>query len=64
MRDTASEVRRARADGIAVVCVFTGEEKDVPNARLVYAKDFTKIPSVDLLADAVGTLLQNQIRNL
>ncbi len=64
VRDTASEVRRARADGIAVVCVFTGEEKDVPNARLVYAKDFTKIPSVDLLADAVGTLLQNQIRNL
>ena len=64
VRDTAAEVRRARADGIAVVCVFTGEEKDVPNARLVYAKDFTKIPSVDLLADAVGTLLQNQIRNL
>ena len=64
VRDTAAEVRRARADGIAVVCVFTGEEQDLPSAKLVYNKDFSKIPSVDLLADTVGTLLQNQIRNL
>ncbi len=64
VRDTAAEVRRARADGIAVVCVFTGEDRDIPSARLVYGKDFTRIPSVDQLADAVGTLLQNQIRNL
>ena len=64
VHDTAAEVRRARADGIAVICVFTGDESDVPNARLVYGKDFARIASVDKLADAVGTLLQNQIRNL
>ena len=64
MRDTAAEVRKARADGIAVICVFTGEEEDLPNAKLVYNKDFSRIPSIDKLADAVGTLLQNQIRNL
>ncbi len=64
IRDTATEVRRARADGISVICVFTGEEEDLPNAKLVYGKDFSRIPSIDKLADAVGTLLQNQIRNL
>lgn len=64
VRDTAAEVRRARADGIAVICVFTGDEQDLPNAKLVYNKDFSRISSVDKLADAVGNLLQNQIRNL
>lgn len=64
IRDTATEVRRTRADGIAVICVFTGDEEDVPSARLVYGKDFSKISSVDMLADAVGKLLQDQIRNL
>ena len=64
IRDTAAEVRRARADGIAVICVFTGDEEDLPSARLVYNKDFTRILSVDKLADAVGSLLQDQIRSL
>ena len=64
IRDTAAEVRRARADGIAVVCVFTGDDEDLPSARLVYGKDFARISSVDKLADAVGNLLQSQIRNL
>ena len=62
IRDTAIEVRRARADGIAVICVFTGDEADLPNARLVYGKDMASIQSIDKLADAVGTLLQMQIR--
>lgn len=64
VRDTAEEVRRARADGIAVICVFTGDEADLPNAKLVYNKDYSRIPSVDKLADTVGALLQEQIRNL
>ena len=64
IRDTALEVRRARADGIAVVCVFTGEDADLPSVKTVYGQDFTRIPSPDKLADAVGQLIQNQIRNL
>ncbi len=64
IRDTAMEVRSARADGIAVICVFTGDEEDLPNAKLVYNKDYARIPAIDKLADAVGSLLQNQIRNL
>ena len=62
--DTAYEVRRARAEGIAVVCVFTGDDEDLPSAKLVYGRDFARIQSFDKLADTVGMLIQNQIRNL
>ena len=64
IRDVASEVRLARAEGIAVICVFTGEDEDLPAAKLVYGRDFTRIQSLNKMADAVGTLIQNQIRNL
>lgn len=62
--DTAIEVRRARADGIAVVCVFTGEDEDVPSAKMVYGRDFARIQSLDKLADTVGMLIRNQIKNI
>lgn len=64
VRDTAFEVRSARADGIAVICVFTGADEDVPSARLIYGRDFARIQSLDKLADTVGMLLQNQIKNM
>jgi nitric oxide reductase activation protein len=60
--DTALEVRRARADGIAVVCVFTGDDEDVPSAKMVYGRDFARIQSLDKFADTVGMLIQNQIK--
>ncbi len=62
--DTAYEVRRARADGISVICAFTGDDEDLPSAKLVYGRDFATIRSLDRLADSIGLLLQNQIRNL
>jgi nitric oxide reductase activation protein len=64
VRDTAFEVRRLRADGIAVVCVFTGDDEDVGSAKEVYGRDFARIRSLDQLADTVGMLIQNQIKNL
>ena len=64
INDTAFEVRRARADGIAVICVFTGDDADLPAAKLVYGRDFARIQSMDRMADTVGILIQNQIRNL
>ncbi len=62
--DTAYEVRRARSDGISVICAFTGDDEDLPSAKLVYGRDFATIRSLDRLADSIGLLLQNQIRNL
>ena len=62
--DTAYEVRKARSEGISVVCVFTGVDEDVPSAKLVYGRDFARIQSLDMLADTVGMLIQNQIKIL
>ena len=64
LEDTALEVRRARADGISVICIFTGEDEDLPSAKLVYGRDFVRIRSFDVLADTVGMLIRNQIRSL
>lgn len=64
IRDAAFEVRSARADGICVICVFTGDDKDVPSAKTIYGRDFARIQSLDKFADTVGTLLQNQIKNM
>lgn len=64
LMDTALEVRRARADGISVVCVFTGNDEDVPSAKLVYGRDFARIQSLDKFADTVGMLIQNQLKNI
>ncbi len=64
VRDTAFEVRSAKADGIPVICVFTGSDEDVASAKLIYGRDFARIQSLDKLADTVGTLLQNQIKNM
>lgn len=60
--DTALEVRRARADGISVVCVFTGNDEDVQAAKMVYNRDFVRIQALDKFADTVGMLIQNQIK--
>ena len=64
VRETAFEVRSARSDGISVICVFTGDDEDVASAKLIYGRDFARILSLDKLADTVGTLLQNQIKNM
>ena len=61
LTDTALEVRRARAEGISVICVFTGDDEDVPSAKLVYGRDFARIRTLSQMADTVGKLIQNQI---
>ena len=63
VEDTAVEVHRARMAGIDVLCVFTGEDPELPNARKIYGQDFARIRSLDLFADTVGSLLQSRIRN-
>ena len=64
VRDTAYEVRRARADGIAGICVFTGDDEALASAKTVYGREFARIRSGDQLADTVGLLIQNQIKNI
>ena len=64
VEDTAAEVHRARMAGITVLCVFTGEDTALQNARRIYEQDFTRIRQLDLFAEAVGGMMQNRIRLL
>ena len=62
LTDTAHEVRRLRADGVSVICIFTGEDVDLPYARLVYGQDFVRIRDHSHFADAVGKLIIQQMK--
>ena len=63
LSDTAHEVRRLRAEGVSVLCIFTGEDVDLPAAKMVYGQDFVRIRDFSLFADAVGKLIIDQIKN-
>ena len=52
LSDTAEEVHKARMQGITVLNV----------ARKIYGRDFVRIRSLDMFADTVGSMLQEQIR--
>lgn len=60
--DTAHEVRHLRAEGVAVVCLFTGEDEKLPAARLVYGQDFVRIRDFSYFADTVGKLIVEQMK--
>ena len=63
LTDTAHEVRRLRAEGISVICIFTGEDVDLPSARMVYGQDFVRIRDHSLFADTVGKLIIDQMKS-
>ena len=63
LTDTAHEVRRLRADGVSVICIFTGDDVDLPSARMVYGQDFVRIRDFSLFADTVGKLIIDQMKN-
>jgi nitric oxide reductase activation protein len=63
LTDTAHEVRRLRAEGISVICVFTGDDIDLPSAKIVYGSDFVRIRDFSLFADTVGKLIIDQMKS-
>lgn len=62
LRDTAREVRRLRAEGVSVICLFTGSDEDLPGARMVYGQDFVRVRDLSRFADTVGKLIIDQIK--
>ena len=62
LTDTAHEVRRLRAEGVSVICIFTGEDENLPAAKMVYGQDFVRIRDFSLFADAVGKLIIDQMK--
>ena len=64
VHNTAREVRTLVYQDISVICVFTGDDEDIPAAHTIYGRNFARIRSLEQFADTVGTLIQNQIRSL
>lgn len=61
VKDTASEVRRLRSQGIAVLGVFAGEEQDLMAERRIFGKDFAYIRDISTFAHVVGRYLKKQV---
>lgn len=61
VEDTAAEVHSARMKDIQVLCVFTGGDDSLSAVHRIYGADFARIKSLDMFAEAVGTMLQNRI---
>ena len=63
VRDTALEIRRIRAQGIAVLGVFAGEEEDLPAEKKIFGKDFAYIREIGNFSNVVGLYLKKQLDN-
>lgn len=63
IKDTATEVRRARKQGIMVLGVFTGKEDDLEVEKKIYGKDFVYIKDIQRFSDIVTTYLKKVITN-
>jgi hypothetical protein len=61
VKDTASEVRRLRSQGISVLGVFAGEEQDLQAERRIFGKDFAYIRDLSTFAHVVGRYLKKQL---
>lgn len=62
--DSASEVEKLRRMGVRVMCVFTGEEAELPNARRIYGRELVRIRSISQFADAVGKVIVQLIGSM
>ena len=62
--DSAAEVEKLRREGISVMCIFTGEDADLPSARRIYGRDLVRIRSIEQFADAVGGVVVQLIGNM
>ncbi len=58
------EVKKGIFKGNTVLCVFTGDDDDLPSVKKIYGHNFVRINSLNRFADMVGLLLQNQLKNL
>ena len=61
VRDTASEVRKVRAEGISVLGVFAGEEQDLQAERRIFGRDFAYIRNIMNFSGVVGLYLKRQL---
>lgn len=61
VNDTATEVRRLRSQGVSVLGVFAGEEKDIATEKKIFGKDFAYIRDIVNFSKIVGRYLTKQL---
>ena len=59
--DTATVIRRLRSQGVSVLGVFAGEEKDLAAEKKIFGKDFAYIRDVGNFSRIVGRYLTKQL---
>lgn len=64
IKDTAKEVRKGKKSGISILCVFTGEDEDIPAIKEIYGRNYVHIKSPERFADMVGVLIEKEIKNI
>ena len=64
VEDTAEETTLLRRQGIHPVCIFTGSNRELDDARHIYGQALERIPAVGWFADTVTRLLQRQLQKI
>ena len=59
--DTATEISRLRSQGVSVLGVFAGEEKDLAAEKKIFGKDFAYIRDIGNFSKIVGRYLTKQL---
>ena len=61
--DTAAQIRKLRSQGVSVLGVFAGEEKDLATEKKIFGKDFVYIRNITGFSKIVGRYLTRQLED-
>ena len=64
VKDTAFEVRRLRSNGVCVLGVFTGKEKELMAEKKIFGKDFAYIRNIESFSKVVGRYLRKLLEDM
>ena len=60
---TAAQIRKLRSQGVSVLGVFAGEEKDLATEKKIFGKDFAYIRNITGFSKIVGRYLTKQLED-
>lgn len=63
IKDTAFEVRKLRSNGVCVLGVFTGKEKDLMAEKKIFGKDFAYIRNIEGFSKIVSRYLRKLLED-
>ena len=61
IKDTAAEIRGLRNNGVAVLGIFAGEEKDLEAEKKIFGHDFAYIRDLNNFSKVTGRYLAKQL---